>query len=213
VRPSNFVRSVLARGLTPPPEAALERLEALLTLRARWGRVHNLSGPAALRDPWTTDVVDALAVSAILAPSVPLVDVGAGSGVPGALVAVLQPERVVVLVEPLAKRTAFLKAACSELGFAHLHVIRARWPLGPADVAQLPQVYQVVSRAVVDPIAWPALAMSQHPGPEHVLRMLAQQRPDFDAGAPLGFSLATALDYDAPGQPRRVERWNRLIAG
>lgn len=190
-------------------EGAAERLAAFFEARRAWGGVHNLSGPRALHDPWGVDLVDGAAVAAICPPGRALVDVGAGSGVPGLVVACLEPDRPVFLVEPIAKRTAFLRSAAAQLGLKAVRVERGRWPLpGFAQRSGLGDgAADVVSRAVVDPQDWPGLAAAGGPIVGGLIRMLAARRPpvtvpDFEAGR--------ALDYDLGADgARRVERWVR----
>lgn len=199
-----------ALNLDANPEL-VERLQGFLTLRARWSRTHNLAGPRAQRDPWRIDVVDSLAVAACAAPDLPLVDVGAGSGTPGVIIAIAQPTRPVHLVEPLTKRIAFLRTVAHRLGLTNLHIHRARWPLKPANAAALGEAYQVVSRAVVSPADWPELAAQAGSGVHAILRCLAAQRPPFTVP---DFAFDTAVDYDlGVSGARRVERWMRSSAG
>jgi 16S rRNA (guanine527-N7)-methyltransferase len=187
---------------------ALERIQAFLNLRARWSRTHNLAGPRAQTDPWRIDVVDSLAVAACIHPALPLVDVGAGSGTPGVLVAIAHPQLDVHLVEPLTKRIAFLRTAAHRLGLANLRIHRARWPLPSAQDVGLTDAFQVVSRAVVSPDDWPALAASGGKQVHSILRCLAAHRPAFTVS---GFELDQAVDYDLGSSgARRIERWCRL---
>lgn len=185
---------------------AESRLEAFFTLRRAWAGTHNLSGPQALAEPWGADLVDGLAVAAISPVDRALVDVGAGSGVPGLIVACLQPGRAVILVEPIAKRTAFLRSTASRLGLTAVRVVRARWPVELPGVA--PGAADVVSRAVVDPADWPTLAARGGSVVGAVIRMLAARRP---ACALEGFEASAALDYRLGAQgERRIERWVRI---
>lgn len=184
------------------------RASRFFALRAQWGVTHNLSGPQALAD-LRTDLIDAVAVWAALegvAPveggARPLADVGSGSGVPGLLVGCLDPARPLWLVEPLAKRCAFLRTAAHQLGLGGARVFRERWPSAQVDSLG-PCV--AVSRAVVSPDEWPALAA--RPQVSAVVQLLAHRRPEW----PLeGFSLAAEVSYVAPdGGERVVRRWER----
>lgn len=171
--------------------------------RERWSATHNLSGPEALRRPWELDFLDAVAVSLALAPGLPLIDVGAGSGVPGLIVALLVPDQVVELVEPRVKRSAFLRSAVGDLGLTAVQVSRTRWPV------QVGVPSQVISRAVVSPADWPALAAEGGPNVVSILRMLAAERPPWPL---MHFELAAAVDYAPPtAGTRRIERWSRSI--
>lgn len=184
---------------TPPDDALIARVDAFFAVRAKWAQAHNLSGPRALRDPAGTDLADAAALASLVEADLPLVDVGAGSGVPAVLVALLRPELSVLAVEPLAKRAAFLRQAGVTFGLARLRVERASWPV------PLSEPVQVVSRAVFPVPEWPARALSGGPGVQRVHRYLAKERPAF--GQP-GFTLVAQLDYAGPdGTPHRIETW------
>jgi 16S rRNA (guanine527-N7)-methyltransferase len=180
-----------------------DSLQAFIDLRAQWSRIHNLSGPDALRDPWAVDVADALALDQLCVPALTLVDVGSGSGVPGLMLGLLRSDLEIHLVEPSAKRAAFLRHASATLGLKHVQVQRARWPL-PGLVAPV----QVSARAVFPVPEWPAVAASGGKMVRTLYRHLAAERPPL--GVP-GFELTGSLDYPGPGVAgRRLERWSRI---
>lgn len=171
-----------------------------LELRARWNRTHNLMGPKAARNPWQIDVCDAVALMEIYQPGCPLFDVGSGSGVPGLLFAILYPSAEVRLIEPLAKRAAFLKTAVHLLKVNNAEVERTRWPMDA-----LPPC-QVVSRAVVIPEAWPKLANAD-PNVRGIYRYLALNRPDFGDAQ---FVLSAHCNYRRSDEEHlRLEYWSR----
>lgn len=56
-----------------------------------------------------------------------LLDVGSGAGLPGLVLAIARPDLTVTLVEPLARRTAFLVEAVQQLGLTRtVRVFRGR---------------------------------------------------------------------------------------
>lgn len=77
------------------------------------------------------------------------VDVGSGAGAPGLALALLVPELKLTLVEPKAKRVAFLRAVLSEIGRSDVVVERAR-----ADALPSRRFDVAVSRATLPPAAW-----------------------------------------------------------
>lgn len=197
-------------GLEPPAferwaaDGGFDRLAAFFEARAAWAGTHNLSGPRALDDPWGADLADGVATAALAPPDRPLVDVGAGSGVPGLIVACLEPARAVWLVEPIAKRTAFLRSVATRLGLGGVRVVRARWPVPLGEVGD---AVEVVSRAVVDPGDWPALAARGGAPVKGIIRLLAARRPAFGVS---GFACVDRLDYELPAHgARSAERWVR----
>ncbi|MBV70226.1 MAG: hypothetical protein CMH52_02670 [Myxococcales bacterium] len=179
---------------------AMSLVDRYFRARDRWSRTHNVAGPKALMAPYEVDLVDAVALTHCLSADQPLVDVGTGSGTPGLLVACLRPDLPVILVEPIAKRTAFLRHVSHELGLSNVKVIRSRWPC-PLPVKEI----QIVSRAVVDPELWPTLAVQSTVLVTRLYRMLAANRPAMTLE---DWTLIRALDYGVPADGlRRVECW------
>lgn len=190
-----------AAGLPSRLEApALERVTTYFSLRANWSETHNVAGPQSMRTPWQLDLPDAVAVVGVLDPKLPLTDVGTGSGTPGLLIACLQPDTEVLLVEPIAKRTAFLRMCVARLGLKNVRVYRERWPCRiPVETAQ------VISRAVVSPEDWPQLAVGRNNGTDQVIRMLAAQRPPMTLP---DYALQSSVEYSLGTHGERlVERW------
>lgn len=100
----------------PVSRETLERLDALADALARWNRSINLVSARSLADLWRRHILD----SAQLAPLAPptarsWVDLGAGGGFPGLVVAALAQERQpalhMTLVESDARKCAFLANA------------------------------------------------------------------------------------------------------
>lgn len=107
------------------PVAARERLIAYLRELTTWNATHNLT---AVRDPEamvTRHLLDCLAVSGFVAGAC-LVDVGAGPGLPGIVLAIVRPKLAVTLVECNRKKAAFLRHARRQLGADNIDVVQSR---------------------------------------------------------------------------------------
>jgi 16S rRNA (guanine527-N7)-methyltransferase len=76
-------------------------------------------------------------------------DVGSGAGAPGLPLAILRPELVLTLVEPRAKRVAFLRSALGALELDHVRVERKR-----GEELETHGFDSAVSRATLPPRAW-----------------------------------------------------------
>jgi 16S rRNA (guanine527-N7)-methyltransferase len=118
----------LVREWDPAGERGLlSRLEGLVELWQRYGAVMNLSA-ARTGDALRVHVAQGLAAvrcaSDAGAGSGWFLDVGAGAGFPGLVVAAVQ-RWPVALLEPREKRAAFLELAAAGLGCVH-RVIRGR---------------------------------------------------------------------------------------
>lgn len=113
---------LLARGIAARPAQALA---AYLDLLAAWAPRVNLTGARGADRRVELLVVPALAMLEALLPGA-LLDVGSGNGSPGLVAALLQPERPVTLLEPRARRWAFLREAARTAGRPDVEVLRLR---------------------------------------------------------------------------------------
>ena len=121
-------------------DADVDRLLAYLALRRRWNRVYNLT---ALRDPaqmFSHHLVDCLAVLPALRRhanrrDLRVLDVGSGGGLPGVVLAILQPAWQVTCVDSVAKKVAFIQHVRAELSLANLHPAHSRVEAMPANAA------------------------------------------------------------------------------
>src|SRR5262245_19949497 len=124
---------------------ARRRLEAYLDSLERWSRTINLTG-ARTRDGMITTLIEpVLGAEAWLEGRV--IDVGSGNGSPGLVLASLRTDLAFVLLEPRAKRWAFLRDAIRQMGLQNVEPVRAR-----SDAYRGTQGRTVVLRAVgLDP--------------------------------------------------------------
>ncbi|MDM0021588.1 16S rRNA (guanine(527)-N(7))-methyltransferase RsmG [Variovorax saccharolyticus] len=111
-------------------DAQCERLLAYGALILKWNKVYNLT---ALRDPGTVlthHLLDSLSVIAPLARECPekanLLDVGAGAGLPGVVIAILRDDIQVTCLDAVAKKAAFVQQVASELRLKNLRGLHAR---------------------------------------------------------------------------------------
>jgi 16S rRNA (guanine527-N7)-methyltransferase len=107
-----------------------EQLLAYGALILKWNKVYNLT---ALRDPGsvlTHHLLDSLSVIRPLAREWPgraaLLDVGAGAGLPGVVIAILRGDIAVTCLDAVAKKAAFVQQVAAELGLPNLRGLHAR---------------------------------------------------------------------------------------
>jgi 16S rRNA (guanine527-N7)-methyltransferase len=91
-----------------------------------WNAHINLTGAKSASEVLGEHVVDSFAMAQVVPTGSSVVDIGAGSGFPGLPFAILRPDTQLTLVEPRAKRVAFLRMATRELGLENSKVLRAR---------------------------------------------------------------------------------------
>jgi len=91
------------------------------------GVVRGLIGPREAPRVWERHLINCAVISEIIPMGASVVDVGSGAGLPGIVLAVARPDLTITLVEPLARRTAFLSEAVTKLGLdATVTVVRGR---------------------------------------------------------------------------------------
>lgn len=138
-----------ALGLTLSA-AQHQKLLAYLALMAKWNRTYNLT---AVRDPaqmMTHHLLDSLAAVSAFAQADNVLDVGAGGGLPGIVLAIwaaeARPGMKVSMIDTVHKKTAFLTQAKAELQLGNVSVYTAR-----VEQLQVAQQFDVItSRAFAE---------------------------------------------------------------
>jgi len=91
------------------------------------GVVRGLIGPREAPRIWERHLINCAVMAELVPIGASVVDVGSGAGLPGIVLAVARPDLTITLVEPLARRTAFLTEAVTKLGLdPTVTVIRGR---------------------------------------------------------------------------------------
>jgi 16S rRNA (guanine527-N7)-methyltransferase len=200
-------RAALADKLTAGAEALhialsaaqIGRLLDYVALLVKWNAVYNLT---AVREPMqmvTQHLLDSLAALPAFAGARQVLDVGAGGGLPGMVLAIwaaeAQPALQVALIDTVHKKTAFLTQAKAELGLANVSVHTGR-------VEQMSSTQQfdvITSRAfaeLADFIDWSGHLLA--PGGRFIA--LKGLRPDAEiARLPVGWRVTAVQPLQVPG--------------
>jgi len=124
----------------------LELAQGYADALAEAGVARGLIGPREVDRLWDRHILNSTAVADLLEPGERVVDIGSGAGLPGIPLAIARPDLDIVLLEPMLRRSEFLREVTGGLGLT-VEVVRGRaedrWVrdlLGERDVA--------VSRAV-----------------------------------------------------------------
>lgn len=107
------------------PAASIEPLDTYLGLVASWNERTNLTAARSPGDRVRILIEDPWRAAAMIRRG-SLVDVGSGNGSPGLVLALLRPDLSVTLLEPRARRWAFLREATRALSRSDIDVERAR---------------------------------------------------------------------------------------
>ena len=130
-----------------------ERLLAYLALIQRWTQVYNLTAVRNTGEMFTHHLLDCLAVVEPLRQGAAgegqgglrVLDVGSGAGLPGVILALLNPSWQVTCVDAVAKKAAFIRQAAAELGIPNLHGVHGR--VEAAGTFRTPEFDLITSRA------------------------------------------------------------------
>ena len=125
------LRTAISELSLDVPDAQTDTLLAYLALLQRWNGHYNLT---AVRDPaqmLTQHLADCLAIIGPLrrqlgSRPVRLLDVGSGGGLPGVVIAALNPAVDVTCVDTVGKKAAFVQQVAGELKLKNLHAAHAR---------------------------------------------------------------------------------------
>jgi 16S rRNA (guanine527-N7)-methyltransferase len=136
----------------PPPTAAplfgtgLDAAVRYAQILAGAGVERGLLGPREADRLWDRHLLNSVALAELLSPGEQIADIGSGAGLPGIPLALARPDLRVTLIEPLLRRSDFLREVIEDL---HLDVTVVR---GRAEEQTVRQVVgeadAVVSRAV-----------------------------------------------------------------
>jgi 16S rRNA (guanine527-N7)-methyltransferase len=137
----------------PVSNEAAERLGLFMGQLLQWNERVNLTGARGPRELLGDHLPDSFALAKLSPKGASVVDVGSGGGLPALPFAILRPDCHVTLVEPRAKRIAFLHAAVRACDCRLVKVVRARMEEIPDSGYSL-----ATSRATFSPEEWLGLA-------------------------------------------------------
>jgi 16S rRNA (guanine527-N7)-methyltransferase len=183
-----------ARGVSLDDQQ-LSRLDRLQALLSTWNTRINLTSVTEPSEVVDRHFLDSLAVVPLLANCETLVDVGAGAGFPGSVIAIAIPQLLVTCVESIRKKVAFLQTLKREVA-PNLEPVCAR-------AEDLDRTFDAaVSRATWDPAEWlPIGARLVKPG-GILIAMQGADQPDLRA--PEGFTALPPIPYSLKSGARRL---------
>lgn len=195
--------ALLSEGVQHLPLTLSERQIGLLIdyvgLLVKWNAVYNLT---AVRDPVqmiSQHILDSLAAVPAFTEARNVLDVGAGGGLPGMVLAVwaleARPEMRISMIDTVHKKTAFLTQAKVELGLSNVAVYTMK-----VEQLRVPQLFDVItSRAfaeLADFVNWSAHLLA--PGGRYIAMKGVMPEQEI-AALPAGWAANAVLPVAVPG--------------
>ncbi|MDB4964540.1 MAG: rRNA methyltransferase [Myxococcales bacterium] len=180
--------------------AQLQKLRTYLELLQTWNRKINLTAITETRAVVELHFLDSLAVVPLVRDCDTLIDVGAGAGFPGAVLAIALPHLRVTAIDGVAKKVAFLQTLKRTVA-PNLEPLHAR-------DEQIERTFgAAVSRATWDPPEWIAHAVKLVGADGIVIAMQTAEAPELTV--PSGFARLAPIAYEVGGASRRVQAFRR----
>lgn len=107
---------------------ATEKIAQFLELLALENRRQNLVSTSSLDHAWLRHIVDSAQLLTHCPSNLqkPWLDIGTGAGFPGLVVALLQPDVFVHLVEPRGRRAEWLAHVATELALTNVAILQSK---------------------------------------------------------------------------------------
>ncbi|MDX4039615.1 16S rRNA (guanine(527)-N(7))-methyltransferase RsmG [Aliarcobacter skirrowii] len=119
------LKSLLEKNSLIYEDSFYKDIETFVQLLKKWGRVHNLSGNLDDQTIYE-NILDSLYPLNFIEDFKSFADIGTGAGYPGLIIAIAKKDKEAYLIEPRAKRVAFLNIVKATLGLKNLTILQKR---------------------------------------------------------------------------------------
>jgi 16S rRNA (guanine527-N7)-methyltransferase len=175
-------------------EEQLVSLLAYIELLKKWNSAYNLLGANETADLVSRHILDSLSINPHIEGNL-IADIGAGAGLPGIPLAILNPDKRFVLIDSNGKKTRFMFQAKIQLGLGNITIENCRIE----HYQSKQQIDMVMCRAFST--LTDALAMLQPIFMDscRLLAMKGYYPHDEIAQLPEGFELTKSIKLEVPG--------------
>ena len=106
-------------------KTTLEDLEKYLDLLSKWNKTRNLVSRNLSKVELAEQVFDCVCLFEEIKENM-ILDVGSGAGLPGMIIAIMDRERKIRLLEPNQKKVSFLRHVQAELDLKNIYIAKDR---------------------------------------------------------------------------------------
>ena len=191
-------REELQRGISSLSlncnEEMLSSLLAYIELLKKWNSAYNLLGGNESASLVSRHILDSLSVDPHLEGNL-LLDIGAGAGLPGIPLAILNPDKQFVLIDSNGKKTRFMFQAQIQLGLGNITIENCRIE----HYQSIQQIDMVMCRAFATLADTLTMLQPIFSDECKLLAMKGHYPEDEIARLPDGFELSKSIKLDVPG--------------
>ena len=195
---TDSTREELQRGISSLSlncnEEMLSSLLAYIELLKKWNSAYNLLGGNESALLVSRHILDSLSVDPHLEGNL-LLDIGAGAGLPGIPLAILNPDKQFVLIDSNGKKTRFMFQAQIQLGLGNITIENCRIE----HYQSIQQIDMVMCRAFSTLADTLTMLQPIFSDECKLLAMKGHYPEDEIARLPDGFELSKSIKLDVPG--------------
>jgi 16S rRNA (guanine527-N7)-methyltransferase len=164
----------------------------------KWNRVYNLTAIRNNRELITHHLLDSLAVLPEISfalqatPAPKILDVGAGAGLPGLVLAIAQPNWQIRLIDTVQKKAAFMQQAIASLGLKNALAVHGR-----IEEHQPEEEYDLICSRAFSSID-NFIGLSQHALAEGGQFAALKGRAEVDSDIPAGWRIEALHPIEVP---------------
>ena len=105
---------------------AFPQLSQYVQILGQEAVLQGLLGPREIDRIWDRHILNCAALNELIPQAKSIIDIGSGAGLPGIVLAIMNPSTHVILVEPMQRRTDFLNDVKKQLNLENVEIIRGR---------------------------------------------------------------------------------------
>jgi 16S rRNA (guanine527-N7)-methyltransferase len=122
----------VSRG-TKPTQSQIQALEPNFSKLDQFAQILiedgvklGLIGPREVDRIWDRHILNCAAISELISDGQSVIDIGSGAGLPGLVLAILNPQSKVTLIEPMQRRCDFLTNTVKKLDLKNVSILKDR---------------------------------------------------------------------------------------
>ncbi len=122
----------VSRG-TKPTQSQIQALEPHFSKLDQFAQILiedgvklGLIGPREVDRIWDRHILNCAAISELITDGQSIIDIGSGAGLPGLVLAILNPNSKVTLIEPMQRRCDFLTKTVEKLDLKNISILKDR---------------------------------------------------------------------------------------